>query len=335
MRKTILLFLIMLLYFIVCNFCMAQEKNSKNRELTIYMRVKDHLTHDDIDSTLTARLLLAKDSSFVDSAKIAKTNYQGQRFTYAQAVLKDAGKYLMEIKANGYADRYVSVDIPKLYKNEQFRELKPVYLRMKPRRHEVELGEVVVRATKLKFYMDGDTLVYNADAFNLSEGSMLSSLIKKLPEVEINKGGEITVNGQRVESMLLNGKDFMNSDRELLLENMPAYMVKKIKSYERIPLTARGTNREKEVQKELVMDLDLKRDYHTGWMANADGGAGSALHSAEDERDTKFVGRLFGLRFSDKSRLMLYGNTNNVNDDHTPGDNGDWSSLKQTEGQKD
>lgn len=114
MRKTILLFLIMLLYFIVCNFCMAQEKNSKNRELTIYMRVKDHLTHDDIDSTLTARLLLAKDSSFVDSAKIAKTNYQGQRFTYAQAVLKDAGKYLMEIKANGYADRYVSVDIPKL-----------------------------------------------------------------------------------------------------------------------------------------------------------------------------------------------------------------------------
>ena len=51
MRKTILLFLIMLLYFIVCNFCMAQEKNSKNRELTIYMRVKDHLTHDDIDST--------------------------------------------------------------------------------------------------------------------------------------------------------------------------------------------------------------------------------------------------------------------------------------------
>lgn len=102
---------------------------------------------------------------------------------------------------------------------------------MKPRRHEVELGEAVVRATKLKFYMDGDTLVYNADAFNLSEGSMLSSLIKKLPEVEINKGGEITVNGQRVESMLLNGKDFMNSDRELLLENMPAYMVKKIKSY--------------------------------------------------------------------------------------------------------
>ncbi|MCQ2223920.1 MAG: outer membrane beta-barrel family protein [Bacteroidaceae bacterium] len=334
MRKIILLFLIMLPYFIVSSYCMAQEKNSKNRELTIYMRVKDHLTHDDIDSTLTARLLLSKDSSFVDSATISKTNYQGQRFTYAQAVLKDAGNYLMEIKAKGYADKYVAVDIPKLYKNEQFRELKPAYLRIKPRSHEVELGEVVVKATKLKFYMDGDTLVYNADAFNLSEGSMLSSLIKKLPGVELKEGGEITVNGQRVESMLLNGKDFMDADRELLLENMPAYMVKKIKSYERTPLALRGTNQEKAVPKELVLDIDLKRDYHTGWMANAAGGAGSNLYDSDEDRDAKFMGRLFGLRFSDKSRLLLYGNANNLNDDHSPGDNGDWSALSQTEGKK-
>ena len=41
MRKTILLFLIMLLYFIVCNFCMAQEKNEQFRELKpVYLRMK-------------------------------------------------------------------------------------------------------------------------------------------------------------------------------------------------------------------------------------------------------------------------------------------------------
>jgi len=202
-------------------------------------------------------------------------------------------------------------------------------------KQETYMNEVVIKATKLKFYMDGDTLVYDADAFNLSEGSMLRSLIKKLPGVELKEGGEITVNGQRVESLLLNGKDFMDSDRELLLENMPAYMVKKVKSYERIPISARGTNREKSVPKELVMDIDLKRDYHTGWMANVDGGAGSTLYKGDDRWDAKFMGRLFGLRFSDKSRLMLYGNANNLNDDHNPGDNGDWSALAQTEGQKD
>lgn len=349
MRKTIISFLILLLYIISNSYCMAQDSKSKTRELTIYMRIKDHLTHDDIDSTITARLLMASDSSFVDSVQISKSNYQNQRFTYAQTKVKSAGKYLLHLIANGYAEKYTVIDIPKLYKSEQYREEKPVYLRKLPKKMEVELGEVVVKATKLKFYMDGDTLVYNADAFNLSEGSVLGSLIKKLPGVELKDGGEITVNGQRVESMLLNGKDFMDADRELLLENMPVYMVKKIKSYERTPLSARGTNQEKTVPKELVLDIDLKRDYHTGWMANADGGAGSTLHNKNEDHDTpslqqtqdklysgqgKFMGRLFGLRFSDKSRLLLYANANNVNDDHTPGDNGDWSALKQTEGQK-
>lgn len=334
MRKTIILLLLLLLYFFVSNYCMAQESKSKERELTIYMRVKDHLTHDDIDSTMTARLLMAADSSYVDSVQISRSNYQGQRFTYAQTKVKATGKYLMHFEANGYSEKYVAIDIPKLYKSEQYREEKPVYLRRVQKKMEVELGEVVVKATKLKFYMDGDTLVYNADAFNLSEGSVLGSLIKKLPGVELKDGGEITVNGQRVESMLLNGKDFMDADRELLLENMPVYMVKKIKSYERTPLAAVGTNQEKTVPKELVMDIALKRDYHTGWMANADGGAGATLHGTKEERDDKFMGRLFGLRFSDKSRLLIYGYTNNLNDEHSPGDNGDWSALKQTEGNK-
>ena len=61
-----------------------------------------------------------------------------------------------------------------MYRNEVIKELKPVYLRKKPKKLEVTLDEVVATATKLKFYMDGDTLVYNADAFNLAEGSMIT-----------------------------------------------------------------------------------------------------------------------------------------------------------------
>lgn len=46
---------------------------------------------------------------------------------------------------------------------------------------EQKLGEAVVRATKIKMVMKGDTLVYNADAFQLSQGSMLDALIEQLP----------------------------------------------------------------------------------------------------------------------------------------------------------
>jgi hypothetical protein len=48
------------------------------------------------------------------------------------------------------------------------------------------LDEVVVTATKIKMVVDKDTIIYNADAFQLSEGSMLDNLVKQLPGVELN-----------------------------------------------------------------------------------------------------------------------------------------------------
>ena len=114
------------------------------------------------------------------------------------------------------------------------------------------LDEVVVTASKVKFYMDGDTLTYNADAFELPEGSMLNALIKKLPGVELKKGGEITVNGKRVDVLMLNGKDFFNSDRELILDNLPSYMVTKVQSYLRVPDKYKNTSMAEHVEKESV-----------------------------------------------------------------------------------
>ena len=39
------------------------------------------------------------------------------------------------------------------------------------------LDEVVATATKVKMYYRGDTIVYNANAFNVADGSMLDALI--------------------------------------------------------------------------------------------------------------------------------------------------------------
>ncbi len=45
----------------------------------------------------------------------------------------------------------------------------------------------------------GDTLVYDASAFNLPEGSMLDDLIRQLPGAELRENGEILVNGRKVD----------------------------------------------------------------------------------------------------------------------------------------
>ena len=101
-----------------------------------------------------------------------------------------------------------------------------VKLRRKPLVRERTLGEATVTATKIKFYTKDDTLVYNADAFNLAEGSMLDALVEQLPGVELKRDGRILLNGKQVESVLLNGKDFFKGDNTVLLDNLPAYTVK-------------------------------------------------------------------------------------------------------------
>ena len=44
-----------------------------------------------------------------------------------------------------------------------------------------QLKEAVVRATHIKMVTRGDTVVYDAAAFDLAEGSMLDALVAQLP----------------------------------------------------------------------------------------------------------------------------------------------------------
>ncbi len=332
MRKSITVLLLVL----VSVAGQAQEKKdstkTKERMLEVYAEVKDHLTHEYVKG-VRGELLYAADSTFADTLGIYYREEENWKYGYVTANIRQAGSYLFRLEADSFQTAYVPLDIRKLYKRERSRSLKTVYLRRKPKKLEVELDEVVVQSTKVKFYMDGDTLVYNADAFQMAEGSMLDALIKKLPGVELEAGGVIKVNGRQVSSLLLNGKDFFDSDRELLLENMPTYMVKQVRSYERVPEDAKGTNREKTAEKELVMDVKLKREYNTGWLANAEAGGGTTFYRNDDgQHEGKYMGRLFGLRFTDNSRLTFFANVNNLNDYRVPGEKGEWSPLKQSQG---
>ena len=110
----------------------------------------------------------------------------------------------------------------------------------------------------MKFYYKGDTLVYNADAFKLAEGSMLDALIQQLPGVELRDDGQIFVNGRKVDELMLNGKHFFNDNRQLMLQNLGAYPVKDVQIYNkrsRISELA-GANLDRGAY---VMDVKMKK----------------------------------------------------------------------------
>ena len=178
-----------------------------------------------------------------------------------------------------------------------------------------ELGEAVVTATRVKMYYKGDTLVYDATAFQLPDGSMLDALIKQLPGVTMNNNGEIFVHGQKIKELLLGSHSFMNGDKKVMLENLPYYTVKDIKVYDR-------TN-DKSVAlgydigaKDYVMDVQLKKEYRRGYIANVEGAMGT---------EKRWLARGFGLFFTDNWRVTLMGNLNNVSESRHIGQYGMWS----------
>lgn len=294
--------------------------SAQERELWISMKVSNVFTR---ESVLGARVdLLSGDSSLVAtcSSNVRLDGRQGA----VMYVVKKPGRYILHATHPDYEDAYKTFEIAKFYKRERSRRLPPLYMQRKyPRRKSLDevqqLEDVVVKATKVKFYMSGDTLVYNADAFNLQEGSMLDDLVRQLPGVTLDGNGRISVNGKPVEELLLDGKAFLSRDRKLILDNLPSFMVSHLKVYDKrsVLQELRGDS---VGPKSYVMDIGLKRRYRTTWLATAEGGLGS---------DSRFLGRLFSLRLTPRSKISAFANANNLNDDRKPGNDSGWSPLRQ------
>ena len=110
---------------------------------------------------------------------------------------KKTCKYLLRGRLEGYEDGYLPLAIDA--GNEGAIMLDDALELRKIR--QVNLQEVTVTATKVKMYYRGDTIVYDATAFKLPDGSMLDDLIRQMPGVTLNDAGEIFVNGKKVDEL--------------------------------------------------------------------------------------------------------------------------------------
>ena len=87
--------------------------------------------------------------------------------TYGFYVPKEGGQFVLTIGLDGYETYHDTINV-KPFRNEPWRDLPVVLLKPLPKTH--TLNGVTISATKVKFTYKGDTLVYDADAFNTAEG---------------------------------------------------------------------------------------------------------------------------------------------------------------------
>lgn len=300
---------LLLLTFVVSIVAHAQSNSS------IYLTVCDKVSNRSLGSVRVS--ILTADSTLLDTCDCWCVDMPGnRRYRYGADVTSTSPYYLLKFERVGYKTRCVRVEAQKSI------ELNNVVLEREEKTR--FLSEATVTASKVLMVMKGDTIVYNADAFELGEGSMLDQLISRLPGVSLEPGGVITVNGNKVSSLLINGKDFFKGNPTLALENLPAYTVNKIKAYQKAPNDAYLTrNSEKaKLSDPWVIDVNLKKDYNKGALVTAEGGAGT---------QNRYLGRLFAMRFTDRTNLFVYAKANNLNDQSNPGRDGNWADYAKNQ----
>ena len=273
--------------------------------------VVDNITGMGVTAKIT---LMTADSVVIDTitADIEEMpwdiGYHKAYYEFKDAVTAK-GKYIIKAEKEGY-------DV--CYMNCELRSTREDYIKVKEIRMtkivEHELKGVTVVASKVKMVMKGDTIVYNANAFNLAEGNMLDALIARLPGAKLEKDGRIYVNGRFIQSLLVNGQEFFAGNPKLALENLPAYTVNKIKVYNKAGTKSRLTQQNMG-DNTYVMDVRLKREYATGYMGDLEAGGGT---------QKRYKLRGFGMKFSDKERMGAFFNINNLNDNQRAELTGEW-----------
>ena len=164
------------------------------------------------------------------------------------------------------------------------------------------MAEAVVEGKLPEMTVIDDTVAYNADAFKLPDGSMVEELIKKLPGVVQDENGNFTFNGKNISQILVDGKEFFGNNRNMVLQNIPAEIVDKVKAYDRKSDMARITGID-DGNERTVLDLAIKKNKKKGFFGNADGAYGT---------HDRYNGRANLNTFKGDQKFSFVGNANNT-----------------------
>ena len=227
------------------------------------------------------------------------TDAQG-RFTFGSV---RAGTFLLRLSYLGYKNREQRVTVAQSSKSLGT-------IRMEA--DAVLLDEAVVTANVPKMVIKDDTVVYNADAFRVPEGSVIEALVEVLPGAKIDDDGKISINGKDVKRFKMDGRDFMTGNNDAVMKNLPSYIIDKVKAYDEKSDLSRLTGVD-DGNDDFVLEFTTKRSARNGIQANPDVGYGT---------DGRYGIRLTAMKPLGKTRYTFMGNANNVNDRNFSGRGG-------------
>ena len=206
------------------------------------------------------------------------------------------GEYVFQASYLGYKSIFNPIDLTKE------KAILPMgTLLLKPERK--TLGEVIVNGERIPILIKKDTVEYNAGSFKVKPNAAVEELLKRLPGVEVDKDGTIKAHGEKVNSIMVDGKEFFGNDPKIASQNLPADAVDKVQVYDKKSEIADFTGVDDGVRNKTI-NLQLKDGKKKGYFGNIAAGYGS---------DNRFESKININRFNKKSQLSLLGRANNIN----------------------
>ena len=278
MKKILALALLMTLF---CSLSFAQKVSG-----TVKGILQDSATKQPL-ADATVSIMEAKDSSLTSFTLTSNSGF-------FEVKNLESGVYYLLISFQGFETVKKGFSITK---ESPLADLQTINLHQSFK----TLDEVVV--TQAPIRVSGDTIAYRADAFKTKPNATAEDLLKKLPGVQVERDGSIKAQGETVQKVYVDGKEFFGNDPKLATKNLTADMIDQVEVYDDMSDQAKF-NGVDDGSRSKAINLKLKKDKKKGIFGKASVGYGT---------DDRYESSLSANFFKGATKVSVIARANNTN----------------------
>lgn len=249
-------------------------------------------TYKEVLSEATVSILDIKDSSVV---AYTISNAKGE-FEIKDL---DTGSYRLNISYQGYQQLNKKITVRA---DQPVVDLATIYMDKRA----TLLDEVIVEAPPIQ--VKKDTIEFKASAIKTKPNATAEDVLKKVPGIQVDKEGNVKAQGEDVQKVYVDGKEFFGSDPKLATKNITADMIESVQVFDDMSDQAKFT-RIDDGSRSRTINIKLKKDKRKGYFGRAVVGGGYS----EEDKDFRYDGSFNFSRFNGDRRISILGQFNNVN----------------------